>query len=229
MIEGTWRKKVIAGTVAAAALVGGGGAIAASQLGPDADEQAILNDAAERLGVEPSELSDALEQAYAARIDAAVAAGELTKEQGDALKERLAAGDLPLVGGPFLGHGHGFHGHHHLFGGLDSAASYLGLTEGELREQLEGGKTLAEIATAEGKSVDGLEQALLDEAKTALDAAVADGRLTEAQAQEILADLPERIDDLVNGELQGKVGPGFGEQHHQGGFMPDDSQSTPDI
>lgn len=37
----------------------------------------------------------------------------------------------------------------------------MGLTKAELREQLAVGKTLAEIAKAEGKSVDGLVQALV--------------------------------------------------------------------
>jgi len=45
--DGTLRKKVVLGAVAAAALVGGGSAIAAGQLGSDANQQAILNDAAE--------------------------------------------------------------------------------------------------------------------------------------------------------------------------------------
>jgi hypothetical protein len=209
------RKQMIAGAVVVAALAGGGGAIAASQLGSDADEQAIIDDAAKRLGVEPSELSEALEQAYSARIDAAVAAGKLTQEQADALKERIQAGDVPLVGGPLFGHhGPGFGGHHGLrAGGLDAAASYLGLTGEELHDQLESGKTLAEVATAEGKSVDGLKQAMLDAAKQELDAAVGEGKLTEEQADQLLANLEERIDDLVNGTLPGPGG--NGPWHHE--------------
>jgi hypothetical protein len=202
------KRKAIATAAAVAALAGGGAAIAAVTFGSDADEQAIIDDAAARLGVEPSELSEALEQAYAARVDAAVADGDLTEEQGAALKERIEAGELPLVGGPLVRpHGPGFH---HLFGALDTAASYLGLTVAELREQLEAGQTLAEIATAEGETVDGLERALLDAATEELAAAVADERITEAKEQEILANLPERIDDLVNGELHGPRGPGLG-------------------
>jgi hypothetical protein len=210
MKERPLRIKVIAGAVAAAALVGGGSAIAASQLGGDEAEQAILNDAAKQLGVEPSELSDALKDAYKARIDAAVEAGELTKEQGDALKERIDNGELPLFGfhrgGP-----HGFHGG--LRGDFDAAATYLGVTEAELHDQLEGGKTLAELAADQGKSVDGLEQALLDAARDDIAAAVDAGRLTRSQADEILADLPERIADLVDRTFPAR-GPGH---HWRGG------------
>jgi uncharacterized protein YidB (DUF937 family) len=192
----TMSKGLIAGAVAAAALAIGGGAVAATQLGSKADEQAILEDAAGRLGVEPAELSAALEEAFAARIDAAVAAGRLTQEQADRLKERLEAGGLPLFGGGPGPHGHGF-----FHGGLEAAAAYLGLTEAELREALHGGQTLAEIAAEEGKTVEGLKDAMVAEATEQLDAAVADGRLTEDLKQQLLEDLPKRIDALIQGEL----------------------------
>ena len=85
------KRKVIAGAVAASAIAGAGGAIAATKLGsPQEDSQAIVNDAAQQLGVKPSALSDALKKALENRIDAEVAAGNLTKAEGDALKSRIA-------------------------------------------------------------------------------------------------------------------------------------------
>ena len=169
MIDKRWRNKVVMGAVAAAALVGGGGALAASQLGSEEDQQAILDDAAAQLGVEPGELRSALVDAYEARIDAAVADGDLTQEQADALKEHLEAEGAPLFGGPLF-HGPGHHHEVH-FGGLEAAATYLGLTGDELRERLESGDTLAEIAGAEGKTVDGLVQAMVDSAEEDIAAA----------------------------------------------------------
>jgi hypothetical protein len=77
-------------------------------------------------------------------------------------------------------------------------ASYLGLTEDELRAQLESGKTLAQIASARGKSVSGLEDVIYADMKTHLDQAVADGKLTAAQEQAMLAELRSHIDDMVN-------------------------------
>lgn len=188
-------KTVIAGAVTAAALAVGGG-VAAAHLGSDADEQAILNDAAARLGVEPSELEAALQDAVAGRIDAAVAAGELPQERADRMKERLEEGGLPFFGGR-----DGPHVHTRVVGGLDAAAAYLGLTRAELREALHDGQTLADLATARGKTVDGLKEAMVADATEHLTAAVADGRLTEEQKQRILEHLPERIDALVRGEL----------------------------
>jgi hypothetical protein len=184
--------KVGVGVAAAAAVAGGGAAIAADRLGSSNDSQAIVNDAAKQLGVTPSALTAALKKALENRIDAAVAAGRLTKEQGDELKQRIESGDLPLFFGPRGGP-------HEHFGELDAAASYLGLTEAQLDERLDSGKTLAQVAKDRGKSVDGLIQALVDAATKRLDADVAAGRLTKAQEQQILSGLKERITAFVNG------------------------------
>jgi len=207
------RRKVIAGAAAALAVGGAGAGVAATKLAgsPSEESKAIVNDAAKTLGVEPSKLSAALKQAFEDRIDAAVAAGRLTKQQGDELKQRVESGDFPLFGPPAFGHGFG--APHLFFHGLDAAASYLGLTEAQLHSRIESGKTLAEIAKAEGKSVDGLKAALVKDAKTHLDAAVKAGRLSSAEEQRVLADLEQRIDDLVNGKLPvrfpGRHGFGF--------------------
>jgi hypothetical protein len=186
--------KVAAGVIALAALAGGGAAIAATQTSPQEESQAILDDAASELGVTPEKLADALEHALANRVDAAVAAGRLTEEQAADLKARIAEGGVPLLG---FGFGHR-HEHHAFAMELDAAASFLGLTEAELRTQLEEGKSLAEVAEAEGKSVDGLVDALTAAATERLEQAVEDGRLTEAQKEEMVAGLRERITALVN-------------------------------
>jgi hypothetical protein len=83
---------------------------------------------------------------------------------------------------------------------LQDAAAYLGLSQEQLREELDGGKSLAEIANTRGKSVDGLKQAMLDAAKADLDQAVADGDLSADEAQAIMSKLRSGIDDLVNGK-----------------------------
>ena len=82
--------------------------------------------------------------------------------------------------------------------GAAAISSYLGLTADELRTDLQSGKTLAQLATAQGKTVSGLEDAIVAGAKTNLDAAVAAGTLTAAQEATKLADLQSHVDDIVN-------------------------------
>jgi len=199
------KKKLATGAVAVAALAGGGAAIAASGVGSTEDEQAVIDAAAKKLGVKPEALESALEDALAARIDAAVAAGRLTKEQGAELKERLKEGTLPLFGGRGPGHhgpGFGFHGPEL----LDAAASYLGMTETALRTQLEDGKSLSQVAQSKGKSVSGLKTALTDAVKADLADAVKAGKLTDAQRDEALSRFEDRLDDLVTSEGLGPRG-----------------------
>lgn len=188
-----FKRRMLIGIVGLVAAIGAGAAVAATQIGsPKEESQAIVNDAAEQLGIDPIRLSDALKKALANRVDAAVAAGELTEAQGDDLKARIAADEFPLflAGGHRGGHGHG--------SDLTTAASYFGLSEADLRTQLESGKTLAQIAVDRGKAVDGLIKALVAAKTAEVDAAVAAGRLTEAQKQTILSDLKQRITDRVN-------------------------------
>jgi polyhydroxyalkanoate synthesis regulator phasin len=213
--------KIAIATAGAVALVvaGGGAALAASDVfSPEDQSKAIIDDAAKQLGVEPSELSDALKQALENRIDEAVAEGRLTKEQAQELKKRLDSADTPLLFPLFPrfgvnGHGPG-HGHFGPFAGLDTAASYLGLSEAELRSRLADGKSLADVAKEEGKSVDGLVPVLVKAANERIDAAVDDGKLTESQAKDLKAGLEERIRDLVNRE-PGTLGP-FDGRHRFG-------------
>ena len=192
------RRTLLVGAVVALAAGGAvGGALAASgTFDPKAERQAFLNDAAGRLGVTSSKLEDALKQAAIDRVDAALAAGRITKDEADAMKAAIDSGALPLGAGPgFEMHG-GVHG---LRGILDASAAYLGVTTEQLRTQLDSGKSLADVAKAQNKSVDGLKQAIIASLQSKLDQAVKDGRLTSDEEGQILTKLKAHIDDLVNG------------------------------
>jgi AraC-like DNA-binding protein len=169
--------KLVIGIALALAVAGGGAAIAASDGSRSEESQAVLDDAARQLGISPSKLSDALKTALGHRVDEAVAAGRLTKEQGDALKQRIQSEGFPLFHGPHRGFGH--------IGKVDAAADYLGLTRQQLRAELAGGKTLAQVAREGGKSVDGLVDALVAAVK-------------ERRPDVDTARLRERIEALVN-------------------------------
>jgi hypothetical protein len=196
------RYKVVIAVVAALSVFVVGAAVAADRVfSPGQERQAVINDAARQLGVEPQELSDALEQALKNRVDAAVRDGRLTQAEASRLKERIEAGDAPLFGlgpGPRFRHHRGAGPFHAKF---EAAARYLGLTQAQLREELRDGKTLVQVARDRDKSVDGLVDALVAEAEKKLDQAVEAGRLSEAEKREMLSGLRERITDLVNGRF----------------------------
>jgi polyhydroxyalkanoate synthesis regulator phasin len=227
----------VAGAVVLAVAVGAAGAVAAQRaLDAREESQAVIDDAAGQLGVEPSELTDALKEALKNRVDEAVESGRLTEERGAELKERIESGKTPLIfpgfgrqGAPGHrpGSGHFGFGHFGHAGKLDAAAEYLGLTEDELRDRLRDGDTLAEIAKAEGKPVDGLVDALVADATDRIDEAVENGRLTEEQATELKEGLEARTQDRVEGELRARPFGGF--RHGFGGPGPfsDRSRSGP--
>jgi polyhydroxyalkanoate synthesis regulator phasin len=208
------RKVAVASGAGALVLVvaglGAAGAIAGSRmLSPNDESQAVIDDAAAQLGIEPSALSDALKQALENRIDEAVESGKLTEEQADRLKERLESSEVPLLFGPIgppphgfgFGFGPGRGGYVLHFGILETAASYLGMTEAELREALHD-QTLAQIANEKGKTTAGLVDELVATQTKRIDEAADEGKLTDEQAADLKEGLEARMQALVEGELR---------------------------
>lgn len=200
-------QKLVAGGVVLLAIGGGGAAVAATKLGsPEQESRAVVNDAARQLGVSPERLTNALKTAMKNRIDEAVKAGRLSEEEANRLKAGIDRRGVPMLGPGFHRERH-FGFHHHK---LDAAAKYLGMTEAAIRNALEDGKTLAQLARDRNKTVDGLVDALVAESRKRIDQAVEDGRLTRAEANEFVEGLRARTTDLVNGRFpRHRRGPGF--------------------
>lgn len=211
------KRKLAFGLVALSVAAFAGGAYAATQSSAPNTRQAFLNDVAKRLHVTPQQLSQALNGATLDQLQAAVKAGRLTQAQADKLAQRLkqngAARAIPFGFGfgfgPRFAHppgpgvpGPGGRG---VFGGhlarpfeLQAAASYLGLTVPQLFQQLSSGKSLAQIATAKGKTAGGLEQALTNAIKTRLDKLVANKVITAAREKTLLSRLSDRLPKVIN-------------------------------
>ena len=212
--------KRVAAAVGALVLVvvGTGAAIGATGTGtPQEESKAVIDAAATDLGVSSTELTEALEQALVARVEAAVTAGRLTEAQATELKARITSGEVPLIG--LGGHraGPGRIGH---FGELEAAATYLGMTKGELRTALDDGETtLATVAEDNGKTADGLVDAMVAAVTKNVNAAVTAGTLTDAERDGILATLEERITERVN-SVRPAHAPGG---HHRFGGPPRES------
>jgi hypothetical protein len=208
-------KRIVVAAAATLAVVGGGAAAVAAT-GSGSRGSDFLDSVAKHLGVTPQKLKDATKAAAVDQVNADLAAGRITQAQADELKKRIEAGDGMLGGprGPGFGPGPGGPGGGPGLGAkpflgdeLAAAATYLGLTESDLRTKLQGGQSLADVAKAQSKDLAGLEQAILDAAKADLDKSVAAKDLTQAQADDILANLKSRIADVANGTLRFR-GPG---------------------
>ena len=141
-------------------------------------------------------LKTALVAAIKTKVDAAKAAGKLDAARADRLLQRAPQLVERLVNAKPRARAMRAKGAR---GGLlKAAATYLGVTNAQLVTDLRAGKSLAQVATAKSKSVDGLKQALLAALKQKVDAAVAAGRLDAARAQKLLERAPAHIERLVN-------------------------------
>ena len=90
---------------------------------------------------------------------------------------------------------------------IAAAAAYIGTTEADLRTKLQAGQTLAQIATAAGKTRDGLIAAMVADGNAKIDAAVAAGTITAAQATERKAALAAHVTAEVD-QVHPAGGPG---------------------
>jgi hypothetical protein len=91
--------------------------------------------------------------------------------------------------------------------GRQAAQTYLGLSASQLSSRLQSGRTLAEIASNQGKSVAGLESAI----ETAVSNSVnADRALSAGQKSSTIANLTSSVDSVVTGASDGVAGPWHG-------------------
>lgn len=126
-----------------------------------------------------------------------VSDGTLTQAQADKVATVIAEA-RPARPGPG---GHGRHGGGHRLD-LAPAATALGLSEAELRTQLQAGRTLADIADEQDVPQADLVAALVKAGKARLAQAVNDGRLTQAEADDKAAGLEARITERLDEPLR---------------------------
>jgi len=223
------KRRIVIAAVALGVAGLGGTALATSSSGGNS----FFDDVAHRLGVSPAKLQSAVNGALADRLDQLVKQGRLTRAQANAILKQAQAHGGAFPFGDFGHHrfgGPGHFGFHHGFGPrpflgpgpmggpLAGVAKYLGVSTDQLMKDLRSGKTLAAIAKAQGKSVSGLESAMVAPIKSHLGSAVKDGHMTKAQEQQALRMITKGIDGFVTHgfHFRMRMDHGWGADHSSG-------------
>jgi hypothetical protein len=154
---------------------------------------------AQSKGVEAQKVIDAIVADARTRLAEKVQSGDITQAQAD---ERLATLDERVTGmvnrtGAFR-HGPGGHGRHGPGPGLAAAAGTIGISEQDLFTALRSGQSIAQVAQSKGVEVQKVIDAIVADARTRLAEKLQSGDVTQAQADEKLANLEERVTDMVN-------------------------------
>lgn len=92
---------------------------------------------------------------------------------------------------------------------VGAAAAYIGTTEADLRTKLQAGQSLTQIATAAGKTRDGLIAAMVADGNAKIDAAVGAGTVTAADATAkkaaLTAHVTAEVDEVRTGGPGGRA------------------------
>ena len=205
--------------------------IVAEQLGLTVDElmaairggQSVADLAAEQ-GVALDTIVEALVTAQHEALAVAVAEGRITSEQADALLARMQENIVARLEqpGPRMGQSpagrmmRAQQAGWQMHGQLDLAAETLGLTVDDLVAALRDGQTMAQVAEAQGVTLDTLVEALLAPRRATLAEKVAAGELTQTEADELLT----RMRETMTTRLQQNWQPGgMGMSRMGGGRM----------
>ena len=144
--------------------------------------------------------AQAIQKAEKSQLAAAVAAGWLTKKQAAAVQSSVhkvlqnpILKALPAGGLGTLGSG--------LSGALKAAESYLGLSDTQIVAGLISGRSLADLASAQGKTDTGLVSAVVAAERSQLADAVKAGQITGAQKASIESGLNRSLANLVHAKL----------------------------
>ena len=167
--------------------------ISVSTLASDLNAGKTLAQEATAKGKTASDLINAIVAAQKTNLDNEKAAGWITADQETAILAQYTSAVTELVNSgppvPRAGKAGGL---------LQTAATFLGVSVSDLQSDLQSGKSLADVAKAQGKSVDDLVTALVAPAKKNLDQAVSDNKITQAQETAILSKITTALTNLVN-------------------------------
>jgi hypothetical protein len=157
---------------------------------------AFLERVAALLGVDLARLQQAIKDARLELIDEALANGHIDEGQAAQARERASNGQGFRRGKERRGRQE--RRAKIRAGIIEESAAAIGISADELKASLKAGNSIADEAAEHGVALEDVKASILDAAKTKLKAAVANGRIDQAKADEMLAKLESRLDDLLN-------------------------------
>jgi uncharacterized protein YidB (DUF937 family) len=86
---------------------------------------------------------------------------------------------------------------------MQLTADTIGISTDELKSELKSGKSIADVATANGVDPQTVINAIVDDINTRVDQAVADGKLDQAKGDKIKDRAPEVVARVVNHVFEG--------------------------
>ena len=150
-------------------------------------------------GVDIKLVVDAIVADMKSHIADEVKSGEITQAQADTKLADVTAKATERVNNVRPARGEGMRGGPKGPGkNVAAIASVLKLTEAELKTQVQSGKTLAQIATTQGVSVQSVIGVLVTDMQAHIAQEVASGKITQAQADTKLADVTTKVTEMVN-------------------------------
>ena len=81
-----------------------------------------------------------------------------------------------------------------------AAADVLGISEDDIENALDDGQTLAEVAEAQGMSVDDFKATLVENVTADLQTKLDAGEITQEEFDHITGELDEKVDAIINAE-----------------------------
>lgn len=156
---------------------------------------------AEENGVDIQTVIDALVSDQKVKLDEKLAAGSITQDQYDSKFARAVEHATQHVNGLLPQRGEGSKHHGYFGGSMEAIAEALGLTEDELKLEIEAGKTIADIAADKGVAVQALIDLQIKNKQAKLAEQLAAGTITQEQYDTRLADVSDQATKFVNGEF----------------------------
>jgi hypothetical protein len=159
----------------------------------------FLQRVADKLGVEVSALEEAIKDARLEMVEEALAAGRINEDQAAKARERIENGE-----GAGLRRLREWRRERHertapLRGLIvESAATAIGITPDDLREELRSGKSIADVAADNGASLDDVKTEVLAAAEAKLAEAVANGRIDQAKSDALLQRFTDNLDAILS-------------------------------